>query len=85
MCYLWKKALWEYPVGTRGCFYCRKDDHKVRYFHTIMDRGREGKQVATNGLKYDAPNKRRFYALQTKEENPDEDEVMVSPYISLVL
>ena len=60
--------------GTGSFFGCGKEGHKVRYCSTSASRGREGKQVAPNVLKNDAPNKKRVYALRTKGSKPDEDE-----------
>ena len=40
----------------------------------IDSRGREGKQVAPSGPKDDASTKRRFYALHSRVEKPDEKE-----------
>ena len=37
----------------------------------ISSRGKEGKQVAHNVPKDDAPSKRRFYALRTRGEKSD--------------
>ena len=60
-----KKHCSECLLGTGSCFCCGKDGHKVRDCPMIASRGREGKQVAHNVPKDDAPTKRRFYALQS--------------------
>ena len=60
-------------AGISGCYICGKDDHKVSVFPTITAREREGKKVAPNVPKYDAPNKRHFYALRTRGSKPDEE------------
>ena len=61
-------------AGTSGCFGCWKDNHKEKDCPTIAARGREVKQVAPYFPKYDAPNKRHLYALQTRGAKPDEDD-----------
>ena len=46
----------------------------------IASRGREGKQVAPSIPKDDAPTKRRFYALRSRGEKPDESDVDTSKF-----
>ena len=58
----------------------------MRDFPTIAARGREGKQVAPNVPKDDAPNRRHFYALWTRGPKPDEvDHYYKSLYLFSVL
>ena len=49
--------------SSSGFFSCLKNYHKVRDYLTIEATCKEGKLVALNVPKDDAPNKRRFYAL----------------------
>ena len=63
--------------GTDSCYGCVKEGHKVRECPIIAAIGRESKQVAPSAPKDDAPTKRRFYELRTREEklgNGDDDE-----------
>ena len=69
-----KRHYWKCLAGTIGCYGCEKDYHKLRDFPTIVDRGREGKQVAPNLPKDDAQKKRQFYALRTRGSKSDEDD-----------
>ena len=70
-------------AGTNVCFGCGKDDYKLRDFPIIASREREG-QVDPNVPKDDAPNNRRFYALQTRGESRMRVMMMLlSPRISL--
>ena len=62
-----------YWVPT-GSLYCGKEGQKVRDCPMIASRGREGKQVAPSVPKDDASTKRRFYAIRSKVEKPDEKE-----------
>ena len=59
-------------LGSGSCVGCGKDGHKGRYYPIIDSKGREGKQFAPSVPKDDAPTKRRFYALQYREEKADE-------------
>ena len=45
----------------------------MRDYPMIASRGREDKQVSPSVPKDDAPTKRRFYALRTRGEKPDEN------------
>lgn len=69
-----KSHYGKYLDGTSCCFDCGNNDHKVRDCPTIVARGREAKQVASNIRKDDAPNNRYFYALWTRGENSDDDD-----------
>ena len=69
-----KKQYGECLLGTESCFGCGKDGNKVRDCTMITSRGRDGKQVALSVLKDDASTKRRFYALCSKVEKPNEKE-----------
>ena len=60
--------------GTRRCFGCCKEGHKVRDYPIIASRGREGKQVASNVTKDDVQATRHFYALRTRGEKLDGDD-----------
>ena len=69
-----KKHYGECIFGSGSCYGCVKEGHKVRYCPTIASGGREGKQVAPDVPKDDAPNKRNFYALRTRGERNDDGE-----------
>ncbi|XP_049381560.1 uncharacterized protein LOC125846232 [Solanum stenotomum] len=56
-------------VGTNGCFSCGKNGHKMTDFPKLTAKGREGKQANPSDLRSNAPKKKRFYALQTRELN----------------
>ena len=71
--------------GNSGCYCCGKDDHKVMDRPTIAARGREGKQVARNLPKDDAPNKWRCCGLLTIGENSNEDDDGKTLYLFSVL
>ena len=44
----------------------------MRDFPTIASRVREGEEFVPYIQKDDAPNKKHFYALRTRGENPDD-------------
>ena len=69
-----KKHYGECLLGNGSWFGCGKEGHKVRDFPMIASRGREGKQVSPSVPKDDASTKRRFYAIRSKVEKPDEKE-----------
>ncbi|XP_069150253.1 uncharacterized protein [Solanum lycopersicum] len=69
-----KRHYGECLKGTRSCFGCGKEGHKVRECPTISSRGREGKQVVPYVPTDDAPNKWLSYALRAKGSKSDEDE-----------
>ena len=60
------------PKGYRSFFGCGNKVNKVRYCPTIASGGREGKQVAPDVPKDDAPKKRCFYAFRTRGSKIDE-------------
>ena len=66
------KHYGECLLDTGSCFSCGKDWHKMRDCPMISSRGREGKQVAPCVPKDDALTNRRFYALCSRVEKPDE-------------
>ena len=69
-----KKHYGECLLGTGNCYGCCKEGHKVRDCRTIASKGREGKQVSPSVPKDDAPTKRRFYALCSRVEKPEESD-----------
>ena len=69
-----KKHYGECLLGTGSFFSCGKDGHNMRDCTIIASRGREGKKVAPSVPKDDASTKRRFYAIRSKVEKPDEKE-----------
>ncbi|TMW95792.1 hypothetical protein EJD97_008332 [Solanum chilense] len=69
-----KRHYGESLLGTGIHFGCSKDGHKVRYFPMICSRCREVKQIAPSVPKDDALTKRRFYALRSRVDKPDEKE-----------
>ena len=60
--------------GTSGCFYCGKDDHKVRYCPTNAARGRRDKKVPHNVLHCGTPKRNRLNALRGKGTNMVDDD-----------
>ena len=70
-----KKHYGEYILGTKSCYGCDKEGHKVRDFPNISSRGRDDKQVTPIVPKKDAPKaKACFYALRERGEKPDDDD-----------
>ncbi|TMX04879.1 hypothetical protein EJD97_004154 [Solanum chilense] len=67
-----KKHYGECLLGTRICFGCGKEGHKVRDCPMVASKGRDGKQVAPSVSKDDAPTKMCSYALRSIGEKPDE-------------
>ena len=66
--------LSECLLGTRRCFGCGMKGNKVRDCPKVASRGREGKKVSSSVPNNDAPTKRRFYALCSRVEKPEESD-----------
>ena len=76
-----KRHYGECLRGTRICYGCVKEGHRVRYRPNIASRGKEGKEVAPNVPTEDVPKaKSHFCALQSRgskpAENDDDDDSM---------
>ena len=67
------------------CFGCSKEGNKVRDCPTISTKGRKGKNVAPNVPKDDVQERRRFYALQSRRENPYGSEDDEGKYLNFIL
>lgn len=60
-------------AGASGCCGCGKNDHKVRNFPTLGDKGRESKKAPPNGMDVSEQKNILFYFLQAnKKTNPIE-------------
>ena len=70
-----KRHYGECLRGTRICYGCVKEGHRVRYRPNIASRGKEGKEVAPNVPTEDVPKeKARFYELRARESKTDEND-----------
>ena len=73
----WMKNYGECIIGTSNCFVCGKDVHKVRDFHSIAFRGKEGKRVTPSVPCNGASKKNHFYELRERGEKLDDEDDVV--------
>ncbi|XP_069148008.1 uncharacterized protein [Solanum lycopersicum] len=69
-----KKHRGEFLVGTRNCFGCGKEGHKVRDCPNVRSKEKGSVKAQSSGSTFYSPKKNRFYDLHSRgeqEESPD--------------
>ena len=61
-------------MGTRNCFGCGKEGHKVRDCPNVRSKEKGSVKAQSSGSTFYSPKKNRFYDLHSRgeqEESPD--------------